>query len=485
MDNVAGSAVKSDSAPLGLTEQEQLVQKGIRGKLTRKNVSLFHKDWDILRVLLYIFSYLIKVLSHLAIKLMNMRKEKKIYRPVIWVIFYARRFHVVIFNLVLGGLYFLGIRTIFHTQFSNLSTNEKAKYFIVIVGLCCSLIDIYNILSSCYNIVNIKPVLPDNIEQEKPKGKNRVKKMEKNNKNNKIDYAKLRESQATSASPTLRLPSPSPPTTDNNPNHKPVLVIDHEKTLKAIMVDKPVRNHLLATLKESNSKVPRVMNFMSFFFLIKLIFFQAAIVTLQQLPTICLLVMMAAEALFGGVYIYALFNFKHVKSWILVASKAVGSGIMMFFLVFFLGSFTFGDEEPTESQQSFMIGVYVTIILFEFGYLIIANIIMFKVLIYFICNKAKGKGSQKIPIIFYKEEKLEAKNMVKKDSEDMTTIQQLLSPKNMPTDSSPRNNLRSKARRSKRQLSNISDNEESSEKEKKLKKPRKSVYKPSSKMKIK
>ena len=51
------------------------------------------------------------------------------------------------------------------------------------------------------------------------------------------------------------------------------MVIDHEKTLKAIMVDKPVRNHLLATLKDNNDKVPWVMNFMSFFFLVKLITF--------------------------------------------------------------------------------------------------------------------------------------------------------------------------------------------------------------------
>ena len=125
---------------------------------------------------------------------------------------------------------------------------------------------------------------------------------------------------------------------------------------------------------------------------------------------------MSAEALFGGIHIYALFNFKHVKSWILVASKTLGSGIMMFFLLFFLGSSTFGDKEPTEGQQTFMIGIYVTIILFEFVYLVVANIIMFKVLLYFILNKAKGKKGQKIPIIFYKE--ANPGNVVKKMSED-------------------------------------------------------------------
>lgn len=175
MDNVAGSAVKSDVAPLGLSEEEQLIQWGIKGKLTRKNVSLFHKDWDIIKVMLYVFSYFLKLLSVLAIKLMNAQKEKKIYRPVIWVIFYARRFHVIIFNLVLGGLYFLGLRTVFHTKFNNLSTTNKGKYFVVCAGLCCSLIDIYNIFSSCYNIVKVKPVLPDDPETL---NKNKVSQME-------------------------------------------------------------------------------------------------------------------------------------------------------------------------------------------------------------------------------------------------------------------------------------------------------------------
>ena len=78
-------------------------------------------------------------------------------------------------------------------------------------------------------------------------------------------------SQATGVSQGASPTMPSRGTL--NTNLKPILVIDHEKTLKAIMVDKPVRNHLLATLKESNDQVPRVMNFMSFFFLIKLITF--------------------------------------------------------------------------------------------------------------------------------------------------------------------------------------------------------------------
>jgi len=66
------------------------------------------------------------------------------------------------------------------------------------------------------------------------------------------------------------------------------------------------------------------------------------------MPTVCLLSMMAVEALFGGVQIYGLFNIDHLKSWIIVAFKAIGSLLMMFFLLFFLGNFTFGNEAPTQ-----------------------------------------------------------------------------------------------------------------------------------------
>ena len=100
--------------------------------------------------------------------------------------------HVVLFNLSISDIYFIGVRTVFHTKFENITALFYLVYLITIIGFFLTLIDFWKFLKGLVEL--------DDIAWKEIKG-------EKNHKD----------------------------------TEKKDLVIDTKKTLYQIGVDKPVR----------------------------------------------------------------------------------------------------------------------------------------------------------------------------------------------------------------------------------------------------
>lgn len=67
-----------------------------------------------------------------------------------------RKYHFIIFNLILCELYFEGIRTLLHARYSQLENNLKIKFFLTLFALILSLLDIRELLFTIMNIRNPK-----------------------------------------------------------------------------------------------------------------------------------------------------------------------------------------------------------------------------------------------------------------------------------------------------------------------------------------
>ena len=57
-----------------------------------------------------------------------------------------RRLHVVLFNLSISDIYFIGVRTVFHTKFSNITPLFYLVYMITMIGFFLTLIDFWKFL---------------------------------------------------------------------------------------------------------------------------------------------------------------------------------------------------------------------------------------------------------------------------------------------------------------------------------------------------
>lgn len=110
------------------------------GKLTRYNIPLTLSWTSSLKLVLYIFSFLLKIPTQIMVT--SMIKTEK---AIAWKCKLAnilRRMHIVLFNAVLADIIFSGCIKLFHVRLAQVQALGFANYALIVVAQFIALYDV-------------------------------------------------------------------------------------------------------------------------------------------------------------------------------------------------------------------------------------------------------------------------------------------------------------------------------------------------------
>lgn len=368
MDSLAGDQYIPRSVKVQTTYQEEISKKFSRGKLTSKKVPLFMGNYKVAQISVYVFSFLFQLSSKLLVKIKS--KNDFLFKLIIYLVYYSRKLHLVIINLVILNLTFFGLRIVLHVNYSSLQDIDFFKYMIILVGLLIFLFDIHRIINVSITLGNLMAV--------------KKFREEKNKKMNIIDPFFGTMSQENKIK-----------VADLNPkNQKMKMQIDREKTLFMLKINHPIRNYLLNSINGSKEKIPDQIFYTSSSQFLKMLCFSFCIITLQNLPILCLLILIMIEFIVFITNIGAIVQLTIIKNNVLMGIRILESCLLIPFLFYYLFINILGFSSPTGYTSLLMVTLFLVTIILETLHIIIIHLVLIFNLISSILNN-KGKKFKK------------------------------------------------------------------------------------------
>lgn len=113
---------------------------------------------------MYIFSGVLQVFVNIIHK--NLLKFSKIFKILVYLIYFSRKVHLVLLNLILVHLVFNGTRIWLHVDYRKLGSNEFMKYLLLNIALFFLMVDIFKIISTSFYLAD-KASYKDKDEKKK------------------------------------------------------------------------------------------------------------------------------------------------------------------------------------------------------------------------------------------------------------------------------------------------------------------------------
>lgn len=397
MDGLSGQKTIPGSVKSLSTLKTEVIKKSSRGKLSTKKVSLSLKNLRVIQILIYFLSGIFQLLTKILIKFCS--RSEYIFMVVIYFIYYSKKFHFVLMNVVLSNLTFQGLRVVLHSEFSKLDNKDQIKYWIINLGLLTMLVDIYRMMKASIDLGNIIAVYQAN-KQKKV-----------------IDdpfFGKI----------TLKN-NESSPNLNYNKKYGSHKVVDRYTTLRRLRINHPIRDYLVESMNCRQEDIPDQLFYTSTASFWKLLIFSISIITLQNLPVICLIILFVTELGVTITNIAAVCQHKERANFILMGFRIISNILLLPFLCYYIVINIMGYPAPSGFLASVMIIDFLAIIGFEIIYLIAVHIIIAKNLFYkIISTKSRNQEMEdktiskaKInefsnQIIFYKQVKSINKNQI-------------------------------------------------------------------------
>lgn len=340
------------------TYSSQINRKNTRGKLTSKKLPLFSNDRWYYQYIAYMTSSFINL--GLGILSRNLKLKKEMIICYLYLIFYFRKLHFVLFNWIICELYFQGVRTLLHSTFSSLDKYQKLKFTCTLLSLIFSLIDISELLNTIYKLRHSR-----NLKENTKFG---LKKPSKTNNMLIISRNLISRRNSHQVSPI-----------NNKLKIQIRKSINFEKSIFEIQKNKAIQEYIEERYSLSSKKqtVPQNISIISGIYYLRIIVVQVSIVTLQYLPQLAIIIILAVESLMILSQCYILYAFNNFQIKGLGCFRIISSALMFTFCSLCLFIY-FWDEYPTVVVQNILMIVFVSIIIVEAGDLVFINIIIIK-----------------------------------------------------------------------------------------------------------
>lgn len=377
MDNISGYSESSIDHLKQLKKEAIQVSKSTRGKLTKKRVKFFSSSKEYLKLSLYLVSSIINMISQLI--LLKMKKRKEIILTFAYLIYYHRRIHFILFNMVILNLYFIGLRTIVHSQFKNLDFKQSIQYLITFGSLLCSLIDFYSIKSVTSRLR--RPILSKigqiQVIEEKIIVNKRINNTPTNSPKNIIATTKFFSPKVKSN--RLKLSAVLP---IENKKKKIITKITKKLNVRLSLIElqknKAIQQYLLErfTIKNKNSIRTGLNGWIGSLFIWRIILFSVIILSLQYLSVACISALILIEVTMILSSILSFIILDEIISRILVLSRVISTFLVLLFLVICL-RIGILNEAPNDTYQTILMITYLGVIIVEILDMLIVNVLMF------------------------------------------------------------------------------------------------------------
>lgn len=221
----------------------------------------------------YLFSFIWQLCSFVLL-LINPRNDT-LFKLIVYLVYYSRKIHIVIMNMVILSLSFFGLRIVLHADYYSLSGMDGYKYLILLVGILFLLCDVNRILKVSFTLGNLmafnKNKNSDRDTQTKDLFFEEKKRPIRNKKQNKVnDVVQKRET--------------------------PKRVLDRETTLYMLKINHPIRDYLINSINGPNEIFADQIFYTSSSQFLKLVTFSMSIIALQNLPVLNLMVLFLVES---------------------------------------------------------------------------------------------------------------------------------------------------------------------------------------------
>ena len=120
-------------------------QRNTSGRLTDYNKSLTTFELFHYKIILYMLSFILRILTRILIKCMS--KKKRIHKILFYFIYYHNRVHFVVFNIYLSGCIFLNARSVLQMKYN---PNTNYQIFDKYLNLLCFLFYWWDIVQLFY-----------------------------------------------------------------------------------------------------------------------------------------------------------------------------------------------------------------------------------------------------------------------------------------------------------------------------------------------
>lgn len=392
IDNLSGFQNEKKNNVQLQSYSSLLRNKNMRGKLTIKKVALFSENKYYYFYSIYIISSIVKLLVECFLQYSI--SQKKVQSFYFYIIFYMRKYHFIIFNLILCELYFEGIRTLLHARYSQLENNLKIKFFLTLFALILSLLDIRELLFTIMNIRNPK-------DDSKPikmeiRAKPKIVKSNKIQSRKQIQIKSKSKKKISKKSKKLKMVTRK--------------TIDFKKTIQEIKKNKAIiqyiQNRYEASKEQKINK--RLISIIGGIFYLRLFLVQVSIITLQYLPTFAVLIFILTEVLELSSQIYILSSITKIQIKILAFFRSLSATLIIIFCIICL-FIIINSNYPSKLVQKGLMIAYLMTITIETLDLIFINLIIFKDMLILVYKNCIQRGN---------EQKINKENNDKDDNDD-------------------------------------------------------------------
>ena len=334
-----------------------------RHNMLSMKVQLDIFSFDLLRVILYSTSWIIKLIAYRMLK--TAKSSGQIGKINCYVVWISQKFHMVILNSIAMDLIPYSLRTIFHSK--------GLPAWIQLLSIALLSLLIYDFLE--IELIGSRAIIR---EIEEPNAQ------ENGDKPNREPKARSKANQVAPVVQDSVLDlNPKNLTSDKIEEERDSNQIDYPATIKRLDQNLTVMHFSTNDLQQKKSySGNRIILMSNFSFLLKLSVMQVILVGFNKSPVPAFFLLLSLELAYLGINVVYFFKHQHLKSIILLIPKiAQPLALILAEVVMLVNLLGFEDKNSTltEPTQRFLIKVILYSNILEYVFLVLNIILIIKI----------------------------------------------------------------------------------------------------------